>query len=138
MEIVQWFMAGESERAIAAAYGISGPRVHQILSTYLAKHPLDLPGEQRMAWQRLAGLIDRLEQLPTCPAVARELRQAIYTQARIAGYVAPERLHVQQIEPMFRPEDFEDDRFEEPGQPAPGRAPRFDLGKLEGFGNGEN
>jgi hypothetical protein len=52
-------------------------------------------------------------------------------QSRIAGYIAPARIQVQQFEPILRPEDFEaleaDYRFDESGQPAPGRAPRFDL-----------
>lgn len=95
LEIVQLFLDGEGQNEIAKAYKISRKRVEQILAAYFKKHPLDPVVSRAQAMERLEQLVARLLQMSSVQAI-RELRQVIYTQAKIAGFVAPTKVQLSQ------------------------------------------
>jgi hypothetical protein len=131
LEIVRWWLDGDHPADIALAYGLSRQRVLQILAAYLQKHPINPALGQAKILVKLEAQERRLAQRKTLRA-ERELRHNLMAQARVAGYIAPARLQVHHLEPLLTREDFV--ATEEDGRDAP----RFDLSKLEGFGNGEN
>jgi hypothetical protein len=136
MELVRWWLEGETYTAIAAAYNLSVPRVWKVVQRWLKRHPADPAAGQAGALARLENIVRQLEGRPLTLKIARELRHIVALQCRIAGWLAPERVQVSRSEPLFGPEAFDD-------SPEEANRPRFDLNLLEGFaddspgGNGQ-
>jgi hypothetical protein len=132
LEVVRWWLDGEHPTEIATAYGVSRQRVYAIVTAWLRKHPVNPAVGQVKILVKLEAQERRLSARKTLRA-ERELRHNLMAQARVAGYIAPARIQLQQLEPLLRREDFE--VLEEDGHP-----PRFDLSFLDPppDGNGDN
>ncbi len=110
LEIVKLFLDGTPQNEIARAYTISCKRVGQILNVYFNKNKIPPHVDRAKAVDRLERQILQLlaevdkGNLKAC----RELRQAIMTQARIAGTLAPLAIDVRAVKPLFSEKDFAD------------------------------
>lgn len=107
-EIVQLVLQGEPVTEVARAYGLHHTRIRQIVNAYWTRRPLDIQAGRAQTVARLEELYHTLrdQALSGSSRATALAERVLLTQARIAGFIAPTKVQVQSVDPLFTPEDF--------------------------------